>query len=97
MLSPRRSAQLGLASAAAVLALSVTILVRGSTTVDQHDRAWDLRLDFAQAPGAVERFTRSGNRLRGSGAGMLVITTAAGCRIHVKMPFLVKLAASRCG
>jgi len=35
MLSPRRSAQLGLASAVAVLALSITILVQGSGTAEQ--------------------------------------------------------------
>jgi hypothetical protein len=35
MLSPRRSAQLGLVSAFAVLVLSVTILIRGSATAEQ--------------------------------------------------------------
>jgi hypothetical protein len=35
MLSPRRSAQLGLVSAAAVLAVSMTILIRGSSTAEE--------------------------------------------------------------
>ena len=66
------------------------------TTADQHDLVWDLRLDFKRPPAAVERFTRSGARLRGSGAGKLVITTAGGCRLTERMPFAVKLPAGSC-
>jgi S-formylglutathione hydrolase FrmB len=65
-------------------------------TVFQHDQAWDLLLDFTTAPAALERFTRSGRHLTGTGAGKLMITKAGGCRITETMPFDVTLRSKPC-
>jgi S-formylglutathione hydrolase FrmB len=65
-------------------------------TVDQHDQAWDLRIDFGQVPAAMERFVRNGRRLSGTGAGTLTINTAGGCRLTARMPFGLTLPSRVC-
>jgi S-formylglutathione hydrolase FrmB len=65
-------------------------------TVDQHDRAWDLRLDFSSPPSAVEKFVRNGSALRGTGTGTVTVTMASGCRLVRTMPFTTTLPATPC-
>ena len=67
------------------------------TTVDQHAAAWGLHFDFAAPPMAVERFTRSGRTLSGSGVGTVTVTVGgrAGTRFTATLPFSRTLPAPR--
>lgn len=56
-------------------------------TTRSHSDAWGFRLDFAAPPSALERFSRSGDRLDGTGAGTVRVRTPAGCSFTATMPF----------
>jgi hypothetical protein len=48
---------------------------------------WGLRFEFEQTPQTLEVFRRDGDRLSGSGAGSVTITTPDGETFTEKMPF----------
>lgn len=65
------------------------------STVSQHAQAWDLQLDFAAPPDALETFTRDGRVLRATGAGTVRVK-ARGARAFVAaLPFTRRIPRPR--
>jgi S-formylglutathione hydrolase FrmB len=61
-------------------------------TVATHGKLWDIRYRFAQPPGQVVTFRRTGRVLSISAAGSPVtLTTSAGCRLTTPTPATVRL------
>jgi S-formylglutathione hydrolase FrmB len=57
------------------------------STVAQSGRAWDLQYSFVAPPGAVETFVRDGDRLRGSGSGVVTIAADGRPAFTATLPF----------
>jgi hypothetical protein len=64
-------------------------------TVSQTGDAWGVRFGFAKPPDRVIRFSRSGSKLRGEGAGKVTLTDARGCTRRLKLPFQQAFRCSR--
>jgi S-formylglutathione hydrolase FrmB len=56
-------------------------------TVMRVSAAWGYSFAFAAPPDALETFTRAGGRLRGAGAGRVVVCGPGGCRFVARLPF----------
>jgi S-formylglutathione hydrolase FrmB len=61
------------------------------STVSQFARAWGFRFTFANAPQALETFTRKDRRLRGSGSGTVTVRLPGGRRLKRTLPFELRL------
>jgi S-formylglutathione hydrolase FrmB len=61
------------------------------TTINQHNRAWGLRIDFQKPPDELATFRRSGPFLNGDGSGTVRIRFPGGKRRTAKLPFRMKL------
>lgn len=60
-------------------------------TVAQSGEMWGLRFRFAAPPTTLIEFSRSGERLKASGAGAVTVTTPEGCRLTAALPFDLRL------
>jgi S-formylglutathione hydrolase FrmB len=60
------------------------------STVSSFSRAWGVNFHFDSPPGAVETFSRSGHRLRGSGSGVVRIGLPHHRRLKLRLPFDVR-------
>jgi S-formylglutathione hydrolase FrmB len=66
-------------------------------TVATHGRLWDISYRFAHPPTDVVQFTRSGDKLRISGAGSAVtIRTTGGCAVQIRTPGTVRVPRKHC-
>lgn len=56
-------------------------------TVSRSGRAWDVSYAFAAPPVSVETFVRSGDRLRGSGSGVVTVAVDGRAPFTATLPF----------
>ncbi len=57
------------------------------STVSRSGDMWGVRFRFARAPGTVETFVREGKRLSATGRGKVVLRSAGGHRLTLRLPF----------
>lgn len=56
-------------------------------TIARRGEMWGLRFAFAEPPEQLATFARDGDRLRGTGAGRVTLSTGRGCTATAALPF----------